>query len=220
MYESISQGVIGFQVHLYAWFSNHPGDGISHGAYIWECDKTFGSIVFLVTISCFGSGFRMSSCMPSRFCIHLYPEMERTFFRWLISCSLSSSVEQMMLHRWCKVRITPNLCWRGWLLLNCRYWSVWVGFLYTVNLSFPVVFLVILASSIAILLSTSSSLENWIAGWIEFMWEVKSSTSESQMATIVSSTYLRQMVISYLNEFMACTSNHSINKFATIGLTG
>ena len=95
-----------------------------------------------------------------------------------------------------------------------------VVFLNTVNDNLPVMCLVICVSNIAIVLLDSSSRVNLMAGWMEFMWSVKGSINESHRATMVSSTYLFQMVISYGNASIAWDSNHSIKRLATIGLTG
>ena len=126
---------------------------------------------------------------------------------------MASSEVQMEWHLWWSVRMTPSLCCSGWQEANWRYWSVWVGFLYTENESFPSGPLVVRVSGIARDQSTSSSLVNCMLGSMLLMWWVRSSMSESQRATKVSSTYLFQKVIWKGKDWMACSSNHSMDIF-------
>ena len=92
-----------------------------------------------------------------------------------------------------------------------------VGFLYTVKLNLPAVSLVVLASSMGMVLFSSSSRVNLMEGWMALMWLVKSSRSDSSKATIVSSTYLFHREISYMKVLMAFSSNHSMKRFRYYG---
>ena len=61
-----------------------------------------------------------------------YLHWVRAFLRWSFSCLSYSGILQTVLALWERVLITLNLAERLWWLSHCRYWSVWVGFLYTV----------------------------------------------------------------------------------------
>ena len=54
------------------------------------------------------------------------------FLRCSFSCLSNSGLLHTVLALWQRVLITLNLAERFWWLSHCRYWSVWVGFLYTV----------------------------------------------------------------------------------------
>ncbi len=118
------------------------------------------------------------------------------------------------------VLITPILCSIGWWLSNCRYWSVWVCCLYTLNLSEPSVFLVMSVSSITRVQLLSSSLVHLMFLCWLLRWEVKDSMADILMMATPSSTYLPQNRRGSLYESRVFTSNHSINRLHTIGLTG
>ena len=118
----------------------------------------------------------------------VYPEILWTCLMCSVSLSTSSLIEHIVLHRWFNVLTTPYLCWRSWLLSNCKYWSLCFFFRYTEKLSAPVGSLVILASKIGMVFCSSSSLVNLMAGCMLLMWLESSSMSASLRATKVSST--------------------------------
>ena len=84
------------------------------------------------------------------------------FFRCFISRYLSCGSDMMVSARCVRVLMTLILCSIGWWLWNCRYWTVCVGFLYTLNLSDPSVLLVVSVSSMGSFPSVSSSLVHWL----------------------------------------------------------
>ena len=61
-----------------------------------------------------------------------YLHWVRAFLRCSFSCLSNSGLLHTVLALWERVLITLNLAERLWWLSHCRYWSVWVGFLYTV----------------------------------------------------------------------------------------
>ena len=152
----------------------------------------------------------------------VYPEMLNTRCQCSISFIFASSVVQRICARWWRVRITPSLCWRGWLLSNWRYLIGPYGWAYGIqwmkDASSP---RWVLTSSMGKHFSSSSfSRVNLISGWIELKYVENSSKSTSSIATPVSSTYRFHSCSSALKVARACSSNHSMNKFATIGPTG
>ena len=65
--------------------------------------------------------------------VHLgYLHLLSAFLRWSISFWRSSSLWHNVLPLWVMVLITLYVADRWWWLSHCRYWSVWVGFPYTV----------------------------------------------------------------------------------------
>ena len=56
----------------------------------------------------------------------------RAFLRCSFSCLSNSGLLHTVWTLWERVLITLNLAERLWWLSHCRYWSLWVGFLYTV----------------------------------------------------------------------------------------
>ena len=61
-----------------------------------------------------------------------YLHWMRAFLRWSFSCLSNSGLPHTVLALWEMVLIAMNLAERLWWLSHCKYWSVWVGFLYTV----------------------------------------------------------------------------------------
>ena len=61
-----------------------------------------------------------------------YLPLVRAFLRWSISCWSNSGLLHTVLTLWERELMTLNLAVRWWWLSHCRYWSVCVGFLYTV----------------------------------------------------------------------------------------
>ena len=58
-----------------------------------------------------------------------YLHWVRAFLRCSFSCLSNSGLLHTVLALWERVLITLNLAERLWWLSDCRYWSVWVGFL-------------------------------------------------------------------------------------------
>ena len=94
---------------------------------------------------------------------------------------------------WERVFITLNLAERLWWLSHCRYWSVWVGFLYTVmdRPPFSSGFSIVSKKGMK-LSSLLSSTVNFTAGSSMLMCWRKSCLLTSLWMTKVSSTYLHQ----------------------------
>ena len=61
-----------------------------------------------------------------------YLHLVRAFLRCPFSCLSSSGLLHTVWALWERVLMTLNLAERLWWLSHCKYWSVWVGFLYTV----------------------------------------------------------------------------------------
>ena len=61
-----------------------------------------------------------------------YLHLVRAFLRCSFSCLSSSGLLHTVSALWERVLMTLNLAERLWWLSHCKYWSVWVGFLYTV----------------------------------------------------------------------------------------
>ena len=111
------------------------------------------------------------------------------YLRWVFSLWRSSGLLHTVWVLWKRVWISLNLAERWWWLSHCRYWSVWVGFLYTVIDRLPS------ASGLTMVSkkgkATSSllfSTVNWMAVSTLFMCCSKSCL----WMTNVSSTYLCQ----------------------------
>ena len=122
-----------------------------------------------------------------------YLQLVRAFLR----CSFSFWSNSGLLHPvealWERIWITLNLAERWWWLSHCKYWSVCVGFLYTVMDREPS------ASGLTIVskkgMEPSSLLPstvNLMAGSTLFMCWRKPCLLASLWMTKVSSTYLHQ----------------------------
>ena len=114
------------------------------------------------------------------------------FLRWPISLQRSSGLLHTVLAQWMRVLIALNFAERWWLSF-CRYWSVWVGFLYTIMNRLPS------ASSLTIVskkeMAPSSllfSTVNWMVRSTLVICHMKSCLLTSFWMTKVSSTYLCQ----------------------------
>ena len=66
-----------------------------------------------------------------------YLQWASAFLRCSISFWSSSGLLQTVFALWVRVFIALYLAERWWWLSHCRYWSMWVGFLYTVIDSLP-----------------------------------------------------------------------------------
>ena len=62
-----------------------------------------------------------------------YLHLVRAFLRWSFSCWSNSGLLHTVEALWERVCITLNLTERWWWLSHCKYWSVCVVFLYTLN---------------------------------------------------------------------------------------
>ena len=62
-----------------------------------------------------------------------YLYLVRTFLRCCNSLFKSSGLVHTVLALWVRVLITLYLAARSWWLSHCKYWSVWISFLYTVS---------------------------------------------------------------------------------------
>ena len=60
-----------------------------------------------------------------------YLHWVRAFLRCSFSCLSNTGLLHTVLALWERVLITLNLAERLWWLSHCRYWSAWIGFLYT-----------------------------------------------------------------------------------------
>ena len=120
-----------------------------------------------------------------------YLHLVRAFLRCSFSCWSNSGLLHTVEALWDRVWITLNLAERWWWLCHCKYWSVCVGFLYTVMDRVPS------ASGLTIVSkkgmdpsSLLSSTVNLIAGSTLLMCWRKSCLLASLWMTKVSSTYL------------------------------
>ena len=129
-----------------------------------------------------------------------------------------------MLHTvealWERVWMTLNLAERWWWLSHCKYWSVCVGFLYTVMDREPS------ASGLTIVSkkgmepsSLLSSTVNLRAGSTLLMCWRKPYLLASLWMTKVSSTYLCQHLGGCGAVLRAFCSKYSMYKLASMGLT-
>ena len=66
-----------------------------------------------------------------------YLQLVRAFLRCSISLQRSSGLLQTVLAIWVRVLMTLYSAERWWWLSHCKYWSMWVGFLYIVVDSLP-----------------------------------------------------------------------------------
>ena len=142
-----------------------------------------------------------------------------TLLRWVYSLWRSSGLLHTVWTLWEGVWITLNLAERWWWLSHCRYWSVWVGFLYTVIDSFPSASGLTMVSKKA--MGPASLLfftVNWMARSTLLMCCRKSCLWIALWMTNVSSTYLHQNLGVGVVLRAFCTK-YSIYRLATIGLT-
>ena len=122
-----------------------------------------------------------------------YLHLVRAFLRWSFSCWSNSGLLHTVEALWERVWITLNLAERWWWLSHCKYWSVWVGFLYTVMESVPSASGLTMVSKKGMDPSSLfSSPVNFMAGSTLFMCWRKPCLLTSLWMTKVSSTYLHQ----------------------------
>ena len=60
-----------------------------------------------------------------------YLHLVRPFLRSSFSCLSNLGLLHTVWALWERMWVTLNLAERWWQLSHCKYWSVWVGFLYT-----------------------------------------------------------------------------------------
>ena len=122
-----------------------------------------------------------------------YLHWVRAFLRCSFSCLSNSGLLHTVLALWERVLITLNLAERLWWLSHCKYWSVWVGFLYTVmdRLPFSSGFTMVSKKGMEPS-SLLSSTVNFMAGSTLLMCCRKSCLLTSLWMTKVSSTNLCQ----------------------------
>ena len=147
--------------------------------------------------------------------------LSESFPEVFFSCLSNSGLLHTVLALWERVLITLNLAERLWWLSHCRYWSVWVGFLYTVmdrplfSSGFTIVSKKGMEPS-----SLWSSTVNFMARSTLLMCWRKSCLLTSLWMTKVSSTYLHLNLGGWGAVLKAFCSKYSMYRFATIGLTG
>ena len=110
---------------------------------------------------------------------------------WCCSSSISCWVEHACLALCNRELMMLYLFAMAWWLSHCKYWLVWVGFLYTVVARLPSLWGVTKMSKKGIDPSALVvSAVNLMFGSSEFMWWKNSSLCCSSRMTKVSSTYL------------------------------
>ena len=145
--------------------------------------------------------------------------------RALCICYCSSSIccwlEHMCLALCKRVLMILYLFAMAWWLSHCKYWLVWVGFLYTVVARLPSLCGVTKVSKKGIDPSPLVvSAVNLMFGSIEFIWWKNSSLCCSSWMTNVSSTYLFHRLGGCGAVSKASFSNFSMQILATMGLSG
>ena len=109
-----------------------------------------------------------------------------------LSCLSNSGLLHTVLALWERVLITLNLAERLWWLSHCKYWSVWVDFLYTVMDRPPFSSGLTMVSKKGMEPSSLLSTVNFMAGSTWLMCWRKSCLLTSLWMTKVSSTNLCQ----------------------------
>ena len=139
---------------------------------------------------------------------------------WCSSDLYSSLLEQMVLALYCREPITRYFDETGWLLSHWRYRSMCEGFLYTVVFRFPSSSGIIRISRNGMEPSLSaSSLANCMCWSILFRCSSKLVFCADCRMVKVSSTNLQKRVWCGA-VLIACCSNFSMYRFATMGLMG
>ena len=150
-----------------------------------------------------------------------YLQWASAFQRWFISFWRRSGLLQTVLALWVGVLITLYIADRWWWLSHFRYWSVWVGFLYTVIESSPLASGLTMVSKKGIAPSSSfSSTVNLMARSTLLMCSRKFCLLSYFWITNVSSTYISHIPgvgQQYLGLFCL---KYSIYMLATMGLLG
>ena len=111
---------------------------------------------------------------------------------WSSSLSKLSCVDETVLALCARVLNTLCLAVMWWLLSQCKYWSVWVGFLYTVVLRVLSGWMVMRVSKKGSEPCCVGSTVNWMCGsWLLMCWR-SSWLCSALLMTKVSSTNLSQ----------------------------
>ena len=111
---------------------------------------------------------------------------------WSSSLSKLSCVEETVLALCARVLNTLCLAVMWWFLSQCRYWSVWVGFLYTVVLKVLSGWVVMRVSKKGSEPCCVGSTVNWMCGsWLLICWR-SSWLCSALLMTNVLSTNLSQ----------------------------
>ena len=136
-----------------SWWSCHLGSGFECHTYhrsSWCFHKDLVCIIWQYDLIVYFIGDRLGCCSalvinpiidltgrPVESFLHLvhghlgYLHLVRAFLRWSFSCWSSSGLLHTVVALWERVWMTLNLAERWWWLSHCKYWSVCVGFLYT-----------------------------------------------------------------------------------------
>ena len=118
-----------------------------------------------------------------------YLHLDWASLRCWISLLKSSGPVQTVFALWVRVPMTLYLATRLWWLSNCKYWSVWVVFLYTeMERELSASGLTKVSRNEMVPFSWLTSTVNFIAGSILFIW----SRNNCFWITKVSSTNLYQ----------------------------
>ena len=100
-----------------------------------------------------------------------YWHLDRASLRCWISLLKNSSPVQTVSPLWVRVPVTLYLSARLWWLSHCKYWSVWVGFLYTeIERELSASGLTKVSRNGMAPFSWLPSTVNFIAGSILFIW--------------------------------------------------
>ena len=125
-----------FKIYLYSIFPADVFKTLSNPFGIWNYHVAYLLLCYwmLFLLVC----FRMCLYLDD-FCIaHLaYLQPINAFSKCSNSCLVESGVEHSVLALCVRVLITLYLEAKLWLLSHWRYWSVWVGFLYTFVVNVP-----------------------------------------------------------------------------------
>ena len=122
-----------------------------------------------------------------------YLHLDRAFLRCCISLLRGSGPVQTVFALWVRVPMTLYLAARLWWLSDCKYWSVWVGFLYTeIDKELSASGLTKVSRKAIVPISWLPSTVNFIAGSILFMHSRNNYLWASCWMTKVSSTNLNQ----------------------------
>ena len=146
---------------------------------------------FLISLSPLGfsllTPFTLPSMHVSILSKHFRPHLHlgRAFLRWSFFCWSNSGLLHTVEALWERVWITLNLAERWWWLSHCKYWSVCVGFLYTVMDREP-------STSGLTIVSKLSCTVNLMAGSTLLICWRKPCLLASLWMTKVSPTYLCQ----------------------------
>ena len=150
-----------------------------------------------------------------------YLHVVRTFCRCFCSSSSCCLVEHTSLALWNNVLMALYLADMAWWLSHCKYWLVWIGFLYTLVSK--------LLSACGVTRVSRKGIEpsalvfsavNWIPSSMELIYVKNSSLWTDFMTTKASSTNLFHRLGVCGAEQRALASDSSIRKLATMGFNG